>query len=72
MVAVFFEEGRANPAIATAWANMPKTAGKENKPVGVKVNASQLLPDDREYLHYFRLADHAAMYRRRDLVGDGA
>jgi carbonic anhydrase len=49
VVAVFFDEGRANPAIATAWANMPKTEGKENKPIGVKVDASQLLPSDREY-----------------------
>ncbi len=52
VVAVFFDEGRENPAIATAWANMPKTEGKENKPIGVKINASQLLPDDREYFTF--------------------
>ena len=49
VVAVFFEEGKPNPAIATVWANMPKTEGKENKLADVKVNASHLLPDSREY-----------------------
>ncbi len=49
VVAVFFDVGRANPAIATVWANMPKTAVNENKPSGGKVNASLLLPDNREY-----------------------
>ena len=49
VVAVFFEAGRANPAIETVWAHMPKTAINENKPKGMKVDASQLLPDSREY-----------------------
>jgi carbonic anhydrase len=52
VIAVFFEEGRENPAIATVWAHMPKTAVSENKPGGVNVNASQLLPDSREYYTY--------------------
>jgi carbonic anhydrase len=49
VVAVFFEEGHPNPAIATVWASMPKTSVNENKPSGVKVDASQLLPGNREY-----------------------
>ena len=52
VVAVFFEEGHTNPAIATVWNNMPNTEGQENKPSGVQVNASQLLPDDREYYRF--------------------
>lgn len=49
VVAVFFKEGPANSAIETVWAHMPKTAVNENKPKGLKVDASQLLPENREY-----------------------
>ncbi len=49
VVAVLFDEGRANPAITTVWSNLPKQEGDENNPSGVEVNASQLLPDKRDY-----------------------
>ncbi len=49
VVAVLFDEGKANPAIATVWSNLPKAEGTENKPSGVEVNAAQLLPDKFEY-----------------------
>lgn len=49
VVAVLFDGGKANPAIATVWSNLPKSEGSENKPSGVEVNATQLLPDKFEY-----------------------
>jgi carbonic anhydrase len=48
VVAVLFEEGSANPAIKTVWSHMPKEEG-ENKPAGVEVSASQLLPASHTY-----------------------
>ncbi len=49
VVAVLFEEGRANPAIKTIWSNLPKEEGNEDKPGGVQVKASQLLPGKHNY-----------------------
>jgi len=49
VVAVLFDEGKPNPAITTVWSNLPKSEGSENKPSGVEVNATQLLPDKFEY-----------------------
>jgi len=49
VVAVMFDEGAANPAIKTVWSHVPKKVGSENKPAGVQVSASQLLPTDRNH-----------------------
>jgi carbonic anhydrase len=49
VVAVLFDEGAANPAITAVWSNLSKEEGQENKPAGVKVRASQLLPEKHEY-----------------------
>lgn len=49
VVAVLFDQGRANPAVKTVWSNLPKEEETENKPAAVEVNAAQLLPEKRSY-----------------------
>lgn len=48
VVAVMFEEGAANPAIAAVWGHMPKEEAEE-RPDGAMVNAAQLLPANHNY-----------------------
>ncbi len=43
--------GKENPAIKTLWEHIPE-AGKENKVSGVKFNAADLLPADRDYYRF--------------------
>lgn len=49
VLAVLLEEGQANSAVATTWANVP--AEKENavSPENVQVDAAQLLPANHRY-----------------------
>ncbi len=49
VVAVLFNEGRANDVLKTVWSNLPKEEGTENKPATVEVSAAQLLPDKHTY-----------------------
>jgi carbonic anhydrase len=50
VVSVVFDLGPANPAVAAAWGQMPKTEGKAALPA--KVTANGLLPTDRDYYRY--------------------
>lgn len=50
VVAVMFDLGPANPAVAAAWGQMPKAEGKAALPA--KVSASGLLPADRDDYRY--------------------
>ncbi|HZD33407.1 MAG TPA: carbonic anhydrase family protein [Candidatus Angelobacter sp.] len=49
VVAVLLDEGAANPAVASVFANIGPEKGKANTPSGVTVNAAQLLPEKRNY-----------------------
>lgn len=51
VVAVMFEEGAENPALAQAWAHMPEQTGdKHNLPE--RINAEDLLPTNRDYYRF--------------------
>ncbi len=49
VVAVLLGEGEANPAVTTAWANIPAEKEMAVSPANVKVDAAQLLPANRRY-----------------------
>jgi carbonic anhydrase len=51
VIAVMFEEGAENPAIATTWAAMPQHAG-QHVTLGSRVSAEALLPADRAYYRF--------------------
>jgi carbonic anhydrase len=51
VVAVLFEEGAANPALARVWAALPAKAG-EKRSLSPGIAASDLLPAGRDYYRY--------------------
>lgn len=46
------EAEKGNPLIQTLWSNIPLIKERTDTPIGVIINASQLLPQDREYFTY--------------------
>jgi carbonic anhydrase len=50
VVAVVFNEGKANAVVDAAWREMPKAEGKNA--LSTKVSAAGLLPKDRAYYRY--------------------
>ena len=54
VLGVFMAVGEANPALETLWAHMPAEAGPETQIDGVEIDATQLIPTDRDsYYRYF-------------------
>lgn len=51
VVALFMNEGAANPFIETAWNVLPKTPGKPQKH-SAQMDVNQLLPESKEYYTY--------------------
>jgi carbonic anhydrase len=51
VVSVMFDVGKANPAVAGAWAQMPKAEGGKNA-LSPKVSATGVLPASRDYYRY--------------------
>lgn len=51
VVAVMFNEGEENQALAEIWPSIPK-AVNEKKPLSNKFAADKLLPDNRDYYRY--------------------
>jgi carbonic anhydrase len=49
VVAVLLNEGEANAAVATTWANIPAEKEKAVAPANVQVDGAQLLPANRRY-----------------------
>lgn len=52
VVGVLLEEGENNGFIRTLWSHMPGHPNGVNSINGVRVNAAELLPDNREFHHY--------------------
>jgi len=53
VVGVFIERGKHNNTIQTLWYNLPEEINKEKAVDTIKVNAADLLPDDRSYYRYY-------------------
>jgi len=51
VVAVMFEAGNANPALAQAWQHLPAKAD-ESQPLDASLSAEQLLPAQRDYYRF--------------------
>lgn len=51
VIGVMMQEGKANPAIAQAWAQMPKTAN-EKIAITSNLSATALLPRNRDYYRF--------------------
>lgn len=49
IIAIQLEAGRDNPVIKTLWSHLPKEKGKEVLVDAVKINAVDLLPNDKGY-----------------------
>ena len=49
VIAVFLDSGKENPLIKSLWSNLPQTKDKENVVDSVKINALELLPQDKGY-----------------------
>lgn len=52
VVAVFFEQGEANPALTALWQAMPMHAGEKVSLKKVKIKLDDLLPKQRSYYHF--------------------
>ena len=51
VVAVMFEAGKANPALAAAWGELPAKVG-ETQALKAPLSAEQLLPENRDYYRF--------------------
>lgn len=51
VVAVMFEAGKANPALAAAWSALPAKVG-ETQALKAPLSAEQLLPENRDYYRF--------------------
>jgi len=51
VVSVVFDEGKANPVVAAAWKQMPKSEGGKSA-LATKVSGVGLLPANRDYYRY--------------------
>lgn len=52
VVAVLFEQGKANPLIDTLWKNIPSEKEKPQDIPSVSIQAQELLPSDRSYFTF--------------------
>ncbi len=53
VIGVFLKQGEANPALQKIWQSMPMKESREKTISNVNINASDLLPEDRDYYRYF-------------------
>ena len=53
VIGVFLKEGEANPTLQKVWRAMPMKKSREQTVSNVNINASDLLPEDRDYYRYF-------------------
>ncbi|MCE2573641.1 carbonic anhydrase [Motilimonas eburnea] len=52
VVAVFFEQGEANPALTSLWQAMPMHPGEKVSLKKVQIDLNDLLPKQRSYYHF--------------------
>ena len=52
VVGVMIDSGSGNQALAPVWANLPSESGQERKLEDVKINATDILPDEHLYYRY--------------------
>jgi carbonic anhydrase len=52
VIAVLLDAGKENKLVKTLWENLPKGQGKEQVVDAVKINAVDLLPNDKGYYTY--------------------
>ena len=52
IVAVFIDQGKENALIKALWSNLPQVKDKENVVEAVKINAVELLPQDKGYYSF--------------------
>ena len=69
VVAVLFTQGKANAALAEAWAKMPQHAGDKHT-FSSPIDASDPAACCPRLLPFQRLADDAPLHRGRPLAGD--
>ena len=50
---VFLKQGKVNQALESIWEVLPEKQGKEQRIPNVEINASQLLPIDKEFYRYY-------------------
>ncbi len=53
VVGVFLKQGKVNKALEPIWEVLPEKEGKEQIIPNVEINASELLPTDKEFYRYF-------------------
>ncbi len=53
VIGVFMKQGEVNPALQKIWQAMPMKESREKTISNVNINASDLLPEDRDYYRYF-------------------
>ncbi len=53
VLGVFLKQGKANKALESIWEVLPEKKGKEQIIPNVEINASELLPTDKEFYRYY-------------------
>jgi len=53
VVGVLIEKGQHNSTIETLWKYLPEEVNKENEVSSIKINADNLMPDDKSYYRYY-------------------
>ncbi|MDY6899525.1 MAG: carbonic anhydrase [Cyanobacteriota bacterium] len=53
VIGVFLKEGQSNSTLQKIWQQMPTRQGSEKTISKVDINASNLLPEDKDYYRYF-------------------
>lgn len=53
VIGVFLTEGQSNPTLQQIWKEMPNRKGSEKTISNIEINASELLPEDKDYYRYF-------------------
>jgi carbonic anhydrase len=52
VVGVFFKKGKHNANLEKLWDNMPAATGEKKNPAATRLNAEDLLPQNRTYVHF--------------------
>ncbi|MEM6399720.1 MAG: carbonic anhydrase [Cyanobacteria bacterium P01_D01_bin.116] len=53
VIGIFLKEGKTNPTLQKVWQVMPMKKGREKTISDLNINASNLLPEDKDYYRYF-------------------